>query len=65
MTTNGSATVGTNKVKMGLAQMLKGGVIVSSHGKAFVGGTIDASLRWRRYGSRVRTRMSSETSRVA
>jgi pyridoxal biosynthesis lyase PdxS len=29
MTTNGSATVGTDKVKMGLAQMLKGGVIVS------------------------------------
>eukprot|EP00978_Attheya_sp_CCMP212_P022863 scaffold68937_cov50-Attheya_sp.AAC.1 len=27
MTTNGSATVGTDKVKMGLAQMLKGGVI--------------------------------------
>lgn len=27
---NGSATVGTSKVKQGLAQMLKGGVIVSS-----------------------------------
>jgi len=29
---NGSAQVGTSRVKMGLAQMLKGGVIVSSGG---------------------------------
>jgi len=28
-TTNGGAKIGTSKVKQGLAQMLKGGVIVS------------------------------------
>lgn len=32
---NGGATVGTTRVKQGLAQMLKGGVIVSSNEESF------------------------------
>jgi pyridoxal biosynthesis lyase PdxS len=42
---NGAPRVGTDTVKMGLAQMLKGGVIVSQNGAVKPGATEAAAKR--------------------